>query len=168
MHNTDRGSYCSNRLCFSSFIQRSPTTHTLSCLLCRPCLLRVSQPPLNPSPCTCSHPFCLFLPSCRRLLLFPRSKQSPSSFSVFLDAPEAPYTPLSMSPKANFTLKMINKLDPARSTSKGVCMSLQFLRGDNLVGCPPDLLNGCVTHHPYDPACFRLKSDTCHAVHYEF
>ena len=39
--------------------------------------------------------------------------------SVYLDAPEASFTPLSMSPKASFKLGLINHLDPAKSYSKG-------------------------------------------------
>ena len=56
----------------------------------------------------------------RRLLLFPRGNNKQSSMvSVYLDAPEASFTPLSMSPKASFKLGLINHLDPAKSYSKG-------------------------------------------------
>ena len=60
---------------------------------------------------------------CRRLLVFPKGNKV-SQLSVYLDAPEAAYTPLHMSPKCSFKLTLVNHMDPAKSVDKGTCMHL--------------------------------------------
>lgn len=50
--------------------------------------------------------------------MFPGNKQA-NQFSVYLDAPEAAWTPSSMSPKAKFCLHLHNQLDPTKKFSKG-------------------------------------------------
>lgn len=52
-----------------------------------------------------------------RMLVFPRGNKV-QSLSVYLDAPEATYTPLHMSPKAAFKLVLINQFDGSRSFVK--------------------------------------------------
>lgn len=52
-----------------------------------------------------------------RMLVFPRGNKV-QSLSVYLDAPEATYTPLHMSPKAAFKLILVNQLDPSRNFVK--------------------------------------------------
>eukprot|EP00798_Chlamydomonas_sp_ICE-L_P025289 gene25289-10942_t len=54
-----------------------------------------------------------------RIYVFPNGSNSPGSMSVFLDAPEAPYTPSSMSPSAKFKLTMIHHGDKSKSFHKG-------------------------------------------------
>mmetsp|Transcript_35695 Transcript_35695/g.79387 ORF Transcript_35695/g.79387 Transcript_35695/m.79387 type:complete len:1131 (+) Transcript_35695:131-3523(+) len=53
-----------------------------------------------------------------RLLLFPKGNNKAPQLSVYLDFPEAPYTPVQMSPKASFKLHLLNQLDPTKSFSK--------------------------------------------------
>ena len=53
-------------------------------------------------------------PARRRLLVFPRGNPQASrprpvpNLALYLDAPEAPYTPPTMTPKATFTLVLVN------------------------------------------------------------
>jgi hypothetical protein len=39
--------------------------------------------------------------------------------SLYLDYPEAAFTPVHMSPKAKFELSLINQLDPTKTITKG-------------------------------------------------
>ncbi len=66
-------------------------------------------------------PFSSLFPTIRRILIFPRGNNS-SFLSAYLDAPEAQYTPLHMSPKAAFILTLVNHQDPSKSFHKGVEM----------------------------------------------
>jgi hypothetical protein len=69
----------------------------------------------------------LFLPlSCRRLLVFPKGNkqsepQAQEYLAIYLDAPEAAWTPQHMNPKALFKLTVHCHSDPAGSMVKGMC-----------------------------------------------
>eukprot|EP00798_Chlamydomonas_sp_ICE-L_P022134 gene22134-29196_t len=54
-----------------------------------------------------------------RILMWPRGRKERSpDLAVYLDASEAQYTPLHMSPKAVFTLTLVNHLDPASNVNR--------------------------------------------------
>uniref|UniRef100_A0A7S0WIA5 ubiquitinyl hydrolase 1 n=1 Tax=Chlamydomonas leiostraca TaxID=1034604 RepID=A0A7S0WIA5_9CHLO len=54
-----------------------------------------------------------------RMLVFPSGNRAGSNFlSVFLDAPEAQYTPAHLNPKASFKLILVNHLDASKSFVK--------------------------------------------------
>lgn len=56
----------------------------------------------------------------RRLLLFPDGNNNKNDMAaLYLDYPEALFTPVHMSPKAKFELRMINQLDPSKTIVKG-------------------------------------------------
>lgn len=56
----------------------------------------------------------------RRLLIFPKgNKVECQQMSLYLDFPEAPFTPLHLSPKASFKLTLVNHLDETKSIIKG-------------------------------------------------
>ena len=60
--------------------------------------------------------------ACRRLLIFPRGNDTarqPDQIAVYLDFPEASYTPPNMSPKAQFELIVENQLHPDKTLSRG-------------------------------------------------
>ena len=54
----------------------------------------------------------------RRLLVYPRGNKS-EFLAVYLDAPEAPFMPANLNPKASFKLVLVNHKDPARNFHKG-------------------------------------------------
>lgn len=56
-----------------------------------------------------------------RLLAFinPQNQREVPHLSLFLDAPEATFTPHHMNPTADFTLKLINQRDESKSFHKG-------------------------------------------------
>ena len=44
--------------------------------------------------------------------------------AMYLEAPEATFTPTAMAPKAKFTISLVNHIDPRRNISRGtLCMS---------------------------------------------
>ena len=59
------------------------------------------------------------LPSCRRILVFPRGQKLDGQWlSIYLEAPEAQYTPPQMAPRAKFSLNLI-PWDSHKEVSKG-------------------------------------------------
>lgn len=63
------------------------------------------------------------------MLIFPSGNKQ-NFLAVYLDAPEAAYTPQHMSPNATFKLTLVNHLDPSKSHHKGQCGKMTYTRTD--------------------------------------
>lgn len=73
--------------------------------------------------------------ACRRLLIFPKGNETQRGndhVAVYLDFPEASYTPQHMCPKARFELVAVNQLDNARSMKRGEVLVVS-VRVNNLL-----------------------------------
>lgn len=64
-----------------------------------------------------------------RILIFPKGNKA-DSFSVYLDAAEATYTPVNMSPRASFKLILVNRMDPEKSISKDTAHTFTAAESD--------------------------------------
>lgn len=60
---------------------------------------------------------------CRRLLLFPRgndNQRTADYVAVYLDFPEATFTPVQICPKAHFELMAVNQANEQESLRRGL------------------------------------------------
>ncbi|KAG1672785.1 hypothetical protein FOA52_002773 [Chlamydomonas sp. UWO 241] len=65
-----------------------------------------------------------------QLLLFPFSSKQSGFLSLFLDAPDSPWTPAAMTPTAAFKLTLVNQIDPAKSFHKEAKHTFTQHQGD--------------------------------------
>ena len=82
-----------------------------------------------PSSCTAPAWGCILV-LLRCLSVFPRGNKV-DQLSVYLEAPEAPFTPLHLCPRAAFRLTLVSFKNPARNSHKGEGVS----NGD-MLGAP--------------------------------
>lgn len=82
--------------------------------------MHVARPCMSSTACTRKGAVCNVRPLRRRLLVFPRGNNNSSAghVSIFLDAPEAEFTPPKMTPCAEFKVILVNASDPSKSYEK--------------------------------------------------